>query len=150
MDLDEIKQKKQEIIDRFGPWTLHAICLGGDVYTLDPYPESRLRQIVQIAADIMGKPFETLRVLDLACLEGQFGIEFALHGAQVVGIEGREVNLAKARFAKEVLALNNIDLVLDDVRYLSKDKYGEFDVVLALGILYHLDVPDSFHFVEKI
>src|SRR5262249_13680824 len=39
---------------------------------------------------------------------------------------------------------------LDDVRYLSKDKYGEFDVVLALGILYHLDVPDSFHFVEKI
>jgi hypothetical protein len=30
------------------------------------------------------------------------------------------------------------------------NKYGHFDVVLCLGILYHLDVPDVFHFVESM
>ena len=45
---------------------------------------------------------QDLRVLDLACLEAQFGIEFALHGSNVVGVEGREVNLAKAQFAKDI------------------------------------------------
>jgi hypothetical protein len=36
------------------------------------------------------------------------------------------------------------------VRNLSEAKYGRFDVVLCLGILYHLDVPDVFSFVERI
>ena len=33
---------------------------------------------------------------------------------------------------------------------LSIEKYGEFDVILCLGIFYHIDVPDSFSFVEKM
>jgi hypothetical protein len=36
------------------------------------------------------------------------------------------------------------------VRNLSVEKYGRFDVVLCLGILYHLNAPDVFHFVERI
>ena len=62
----------------------------------------------------------------------------------------REANLEKARFVKKVLCLNNLELVLDDVRNLSEDRYGFFDVVLCLGILYHLDTPDVMNFVEKI
>lgn len=77
-------------------------------------------------------------------------MELARHGAKVVGIEGREANIEKARFASEVLALENLEFVQDDVRNLSKEKYGYFDVVLCLGILYHLDVPDVFLFLEKI
>lgn len=89
-------------------------------------------------------------MLDLACLEGLYGIELARHGAEVVGIEGREANIEKARFAKDVLALDNLTFVQDDVRNLCAEKYGHFDVVLCLGILYHLDAPDVFHFVEKM
>ena len=89
-------------------------------------------------------------MVDLGCLEGLYCIEFARHGAEVVGIEGREANIEKARFAHDVLALNNITLVQDDVRNLSVEKYGRFDVVLCLGILYHLDVPDVFRFVERM
>jgi hypothetical protein len=89
-------------------------------------------------------------VLDLACLEGLYAIEFALHGATAVGIEGRETNLAKARFAKEVLALDTLEFALDDVRNLSRERYGPFDVVLCIGIFYHLDTPDLFRFVEQI
>ena len=50
--------------------------------------------------DITQCNFKELRILDLACLEGQYAIEFAMQGAEVVGIEGREANIQKAIFAK--------------------------------------------------
>jgi hypothetical protein len=40
--------------------------------------------------------------------------------------------------------------VQDDVRNLCKEKYGEFDIVLCLGILYHLDAPDVFELVKSV
>src|SRR5690348_15217017 len=131
MNTKQIKQRKQEIVDRFGPWTAHSIHLGDHIYTFDepnvPQLNSQLRCYTQVAADITGKPLETLRVLDLACLEGQYGIEFALHGADVVAIEGREANLAKVRFAKEMLSIDKLKPVLDDVRNLNKETYGCFE-----------------------
>jgi len=118
--------------------------------TREPVADWRLRRIVQIAADLLGKPLSEARVLDLACLEGQYGIEFALHGAQVVGLEIREANLAKARFAQQELGLDNIRFIQDDVRNLSERVHGTFDIVICSGILYHLDVPDVFDFVQRI
>ena len=151
MTADEIREKKRELIARYGPWTAHCIHLGEGVYTFDaPQTDSKLRRFVQIAADVTGRPLDSLRVLDLACLEGHYGIEFALHGAQVLAIEGRETNLAKARFAKEMLSLDRLELALGDVRHLDVERHGLFDVVLCLGILYHLDAPDAMEFVESI
>jgi hypothetical protein len=160
MDTEQIRRERQKIIEKFGDWTAHNMHLQDDTFTYDqshPMFEAQLtghgihlQRIVQIASDITNQPLRDLRVLDLACLEGLYGLEFARHGAEVVGIEGREAHVAKAQFAKEVLGLDNITFVLDDVRNLSASKYGHFDVVLCLGILYHLDVPDAFHFVEGI
>ena len=151
MNAEQIEKEKQEVIKRFGPWTAHCVHLRDNIYTFDhPEMDPRLRRVVQISSDITGKPLEKLRVLDLACLEGHFGIEFALHGSTVVALEGREANLEKARFVKRVLCLDNLELVLDDVRNLNEDRHGFFDVVLCLGILYHLDAPDVMNFVEKI
>lgn len=133
-----------------GDWSAMSIHLGGDLYTRPPAPDARLRRIVQITSDLAGKPLHQLRILDLACLEGHYAIEFAMHGAEVVGIELREQNLAKARFVKDYLGLDRLSLYLDDVRNLSREKYGLFDVVLCSGILYHLDVPDVFHFLRRI
>jgi hypothetical protein len=42
------------------------------------------------------KPWGKLRMLDLASLEGIFAIEFASQGAEIVAIEGREANNARA------------------------------------------------------
>src|SRR2546425_5545262 len=160
LNAEQIKQKKVEIVQRYGDWTAHNIYLGHGIYTFDPTRPDFDSSIVsytrflgralQIASDLTDQPLSDLRVLDLASLEGVYGIEFALHGAQVVGIEIREANLQKANFAKEVLSLGNISFAQDDVRNLCIEKYGQFDVVLCIGILYHLDAPDVFHFVEKI
>jgi len=146
-----VADRRAEIIERYGDWTDHNIQLPGDLYTIRPdWVSEKLRRVVQIVTDLAGGSLRGLRVLDLACLEGQYAIEFALHGAAVVGIEGREANIAKARFAKEALGLKGLEFFQDDVRNLSKEKYGEFDIVLCLGILYHLDAPDVFRFVEQI
>jgi len=110
----------------------------------------KLRRVLQIVSDMARKPVAELRILDLACLEGGYAIEFARQGARVVAIEGREANIEKARFSKRVLGLDNLELIQGDVRSLSRAVHGSFDVVLCLGILYHLDAPDVFSFVEKI
>lgn len=160
MDTEQIRLRRQEIVNRYGDWTAHNIHLQNGTYTYDenhPKFEDQLKglgfhlgRIMQSVADTTNRPLDSLRVVDLACLEGVYGIEFAQHGSEVVGIEGREANIEKARFAKQALGLDNIEFVQDDVRNLSVEKYGKFDVVLCLGILYHLDAPDVFHFVERI
>jgi 2-polyprenyl-3-methyl-5-hydroxy-6-metoxy-1,4-benzoquinol methylase len=153
MNSEHIQQQKQATIAQFGKWTAHNIQLVDDVYTMDNAivgDEVKLRRITQIVADVAKKPLNQLRMLDLACLEGLYGIELARHGSQVVGIEGRESNLAKARFTKEALSLDNLTLLCEDVRNLNVEHHGYFDGVLCLGILYHLDVPDVFAFLEKI
>jgi len=150
---DAIVRQKQQIIERYGPWTAHNIHLAHGVYTIDEAltgDEYKLRRIVQIVSDVSQKPLDALRVLDLACLEGMYAVEFARHGAEALGIEGREASIEKARFAKQVLGLDRLQLIQDDVRNLSREKHGEFDVVLCLGILYHLDSPDVFHFLARL
>jgi len=144
---------KERIVERHGPWTAHNIRLPGDVYTIGHHAagdEVKLRRVVQVIADLAGRPFEDLRVLDLACLEGLYSIELGLLGAQVLGIEGRRANIEKARFAGSALGLHNVEFLQGDVRDVSRERLGKFDVVLCLGILYHLDAPDVFALVERL
>ena len=112
MNTQTIIDAKNDVIQKHGEWTAHNICLQDDVYTIAPRivgDEVKLRRIVQCVFDLAGGSVEGLRILDLACLEGLYAIEFARHKAKCVGIEGREANLAKARFTKDVLRL--IELV---------------------------------------
>jgi SAM-dependent methyltransferase len=153
MKLDLLRERKSDVISRFGPWTAHNIHLADDIYTIDKCivgGEHQLRRVIQVISDLIAQPLHTLQVLDLGCLEGMYAIELARRGASVLGIEGREANLEKGVFVKDVLSLNNLRLVMDDVRNLSQEKYGSFDVVLCLGILYHLDIPDAFTFIERV
>jgi hypothetical protein len=150
-DPASIEQRRRAIIERYGEWTDHNIHLGGNLYTVGPdkVPE-KVRRTVQVVADLVGKPLDQIRVLDLACLEGLYATEFARHGAQAVGIEGREANIAKARFTKEALGLENLTFFQDDIRNLNPEKYGYFDVVLCLGVFYHLDAPAIFRLAEQM
>jgi 2-polyprenyl-3-methyl-5-hydroxy-6-metoxy-1,4-benzoquinol methylase len=153
MNIERIRQRRQEIIESDGPWTAHNIQFTDDLYTMEPRvvgDEIKLQRIVQIVSDVARKPLSELRVLDLGSLEGLYAIELARHGARAVAIEGREANARKILFAKEALELENLEVCRDDVRHLDARKHGYFDVVLCLGLLYHLDAPDVFHFVENL
>jgi SAM-dependent methyltransferase len=147
VDADRAGELKLRAEREHGPWTAHNIHLGGGVYTLgDPVAggsELRMRRAVQVVADLLPRPVETLRVADLGCLEGGFAVEFAQRGAEVVAIDGREANLGKVRVAQEALSLDRLEVVRDDVRNFGRAAYGQFDVILAFGIVYHLEISDT-------
>lgn len=152
MDEQSLLREKAEIEERYGAWTAHNVRLADDAYTIGPEPagdEVKLRRVTQIVSDVCGGSLAGVRLLDLACLEGMYALELARRGAEVVAIEGREANVEKARFAAKALGLE-IDFQLGDVRDLRRGKHGEFDVVLCLGILYHLDADDLFAFLARV
>jgi 2-polyprenyl-3-methyl-5-hydroxy-6-metoxy-1,4-benzoquinol methylase len=138
-----INSKTKEFVDQNGGWTAMAIKLSDGTYTRTPAPDFRLRRLLQVAQDVVKKPLSQCRVLDLACLEGHYAIEFALHGAEALGIEGRTVSVAKCDYVKHDLDLNRAVFLQGDVRDLSKEKHGEFDIVICSGILYHLPADDA-------
>jgi SAM-dependent methyltransferase len=152
VDAAELEGRKAALIAEAGPWNFHNFHLRGGVFTMAPHArgeEWRLAPVMRCAWDLLGH-LDGLRVLDLGCMEGLFSIELARHGARVVGVEGRESHVARARFAQSAIGLDNLDFRLDDLRNLSAEGYGQFDLVLALGILYHLDVPDAFALAHRI
>jgi hypothetical protein len=60
---------------------------------------------------------------------------------EVTAIEARRKNLDKCLLLQEHFGLANLRFLQDDVKNLTSRRFGMFDVVLALGILYHLDNP---------
>jgi hypothetical protein len=133
----------RELARRYGEWTFD-IPLPYGVWTKGnrQVPHTRLRRIVQVVSDLCAKPLSECRILDLACLDGLFSIEFAKHGAETVGVEIREANIKKAMFCKEALQLTNLTFRQDDVRNVSPESYGTFDAIICSGILYHLEARD--------
>lgn len=160
LDGPALEAARLALVQQHGEWTAHNLRLRDQVYTFradHPRFERQLqrhalhlRRILQIVADGAKKPLAELRVLDLACLEGLYGIELGLHGAEVVGIEGRRASVEKARFAAGALGLDRVRIEEDDVRNFSVAKHGEFDVILCLGILYHLDTASVLRLVEQM
>jgi len=159
MDKEQVIKEMKSL----GIWQSANTYLGDGIYTrhnvsLD-YLNSKngagsngvhLRIFMQAMQDITNKPFDKLRVLDLGSLEGLHSIEPALHGAEVVSVEGREEHCEKQRFVKKVLNLNNLHIHCDDVRNCTLEKYGEFDVIINAGILYHLSFPEQIDWMEGL
>ncbi|MGJ4999357.1 class I SAM-dependent methyltransferase [Bradyrhizobium sp. HKCCYLS3077] len=145
---ERISAVLEAIVSTFGPWTAHNIALTEQIITRPDGPTQQWRvdffdSIIRAA----GRSPKSL--LDLACLEGLFAIEFARRGLTTVGIDARDAHLVKAEFARSTLELTNCRFIRGDVRSLPIE-IGNFDVVLAAGILYHLDFPDCVKFLRDI
>lgn len=144
---DALNVRRRRIVDEHGPWIGYNLDLGAAGYTIGPglvgLAELMIRQITQVVADHAGR-LDGLRVLDLGSHEGGYGIALAQHGAVVTSVESRPAHIEKARFAVEALGLSDrVTLVRDDVRNIDVDRLGSFDVVLCLGILYHLQAENA-------
>lgn len=148
-----VQQALSEFVAKNGPWTAHPITLAPGISTIqDGVNENHLlylARIVQAARDLVG-PLKQVRVLDLGALEGGFAIEFAMHGAESVAVEGRSINCERIRFAKESLGLRNLKVIEADVRSLKSSELGTFDVVLCLGLFYHIDRASILPFTKTL
>ena len=110
----------------------------------------KVRRIMQLTQDLSGKPFEGLRILDLGCGEGVYAIEAGLRGATVTAVDGRTDRMADGIEAARRLGLSTtVKFEKGDVRDLELGP-DTFDVIYFLGILYHLDTPNSFKVVSSL
>jgi hypothetical protein len=148
---EELQHALDDLTRKYGEWT-YDIPLPFNVWTRgnEQLPHTRLRRIVQIVNDLSEKSLNESRILDLACLEGIFSMEFAKHGANTVGVEIREANFNKAVFCAEALELHNLEFRQDDVRKVSLQSYGRFDAIVCSGILYHLPAADAASLINRM
>jgi len=151
MEKSEIIERLNNLKQQYGEWS-YDIPLPYNIWTKGniQMPHTRLKRIVQLVNDTVGKPLSECRVLDLGCLDGQFSIEFAQQGATTLGIEVREANVKKAIFCKEILNLNKLEFQQEDARNISKETHGMFDAIICSGLLYHLTASDSIQLISKM
>ena len=138
------REKILEVRDLLSPWN-HNIALPHGVYTAacdDYYPAHR--EIMRVVRERLGQDFSGRRIADIGCLEGYFSIECALQGADVLGIDGKLLNIRKCEFVQSILGVERATFVLEDAMEVSRESFGRFDGVLALGLLYHLEDPYTF------
>lgn len=84
------------------------------------------------------------RALDLACCEGWFSHRLLEWGAaEVVGVDIREQSIRRAELVREHLGVGAdvLRFRCADVLDLDPDELGRFDVVLCLGLVYHVEHP---------
>jgi len=128
-----------ERIRALGPW-FHNLVLDGietaPDHFLGDYPRQKfLRFAEALPTDLRGKS-----VLDIGCNAGFYAIEMKRRGAdRVVAIDSDARYLAQARFAAEVTGQ---DITFRQLSVYDVAALGErFDLVLFLGVLYHMRHP---------
>ena len=94
----------------------------------------------QLLAPVLPEDLSGKTVLDVGCNAGTFSLALKKRGAErVVGIDTEPRYLAQARLAAEVAGL---ELELHQLSVYDVAKLGRrFDVVLFMGVLYHLRHP---------
>ena len=80
--------------------------------------------------------------VDLACSEGWFAHRLLEWGAhRVVGIDIRPENIRRAELVRDHLGIDEDRLSLRVADVYDAGDLGTFDVVLCLGLIYHLENP---------
>lgn len=132
---EEIAAKVAALGDWFHDMDLNGVRTAPNHFLYD-YPSSKWKRFAHaVPADLTGKS-----VLDIGCNAGFYSMEMKARGAaRVLGVDSDERYLEQARLAAEVKGLD-IEfryLTVYDLAALNE----RFDVVLFMGVLYHLRHP---------
>jgi tRNA (mo5U34)-methyltransferase len=132
---EEIEQRVRELGDWFQNLNLGGVATAPDHF-LGDYPNCKWRGFQHaIPADLTGRT-----VLDIGCNAGFYSLEMKRRGAErVVGIDSDPGYLEQARFAAEV---QGAEIEFRELDVYNVERLQEkFDLVLFLGVLYHLRHP---------
>jgi len=134
LSTEEIRER----VESLGPW-FHNLDLKGvrtaPAHFLGDYPAVKWHRFADAIPEVRGRS-----VLDIGCNGGFYSIEMKRRGAaRVLGIDSDADYVAQARFAAEIseLEIEFRQLSVYDVAKIAE----RFDLVLFLGVLYHLRHP---------
>jgi tRNA (mo5U34)-methyltransferase len=143
-DADRLRARVQEL----GPWSV-PFRLGQGVGTMGTDTAAvvaasrvlfRRDLICGTLATLLGDRLAQTTVLDLGCSAGFFSLDLATRGAQHVdGVDLRPANVAQARFLAEHFGVDNVSFTVSAAEEFEPGR--RWDVVLNLGLLYHVTQP---------
>jgi tRNA (mo5U34)-methyltransferase len=113
--------------------------------------EQRKKYFFDPLVQLLGGSLAGKRVLDLGCNAGFWSLCATRAGCDyVLGIDGRQMHIDQANFVFEVEGVDRsrYDFVAGDLFGVDFREFGRFDVVLCLGLMYH--VSKHVELMEKI
>lgn len=125
------------LIAAHGRW-FHEIELAPGVVT----PGEDSNRLKLPILDGLGLPRDAagLRVLDVGCSDGFFSFEMERRGGAVTAMDFVPEDYSGFAVAKRILG-SRVEYRMENVYNLDPAEHGSFDVVLFLGVLYHLRKP---------
>ena len=117
------------------PWH-HDFEIVPGVRTHGSYDPARLWQDLQLPADLHG-----ISVADVGASNGYFSFAAHQRGARVVAFDFRHKDNSGFGLAQHINGLSHIEHHHVNVLDITAAKYGQFDIVLALGLVYHVADP---------
>jgi tRNA (mo5U34)-methyltransferase len=127
----------RRLVEEHGRWW-HEIELAPGIVT--PGDDSNRMKLPILDGIGLPPSMDGMRALDIGCSDGYFSFEMERRGASVVAIDFVPETYTGFATAREILG-SGVDYRMDNVYNLSPDTYGRFDVVLFMGVLYHLRKP---------
>lgn len=109
---------------------------------LDSIHDTRRAMLDGALQERFGGRHAELTAIDLACHQGYFAVQLARAGfAGVTAVDARQSHVEDTRLIADAFGLANLSALQSDMFELEPDVTGPFDVVLMLGLLYHLENP---------
>lgn len=109
---------------------------------LDAIHDTRLAMLQSVLRARFGDNLAGRNAIDIACHQGWFATQLAQAQADdVLAIDARAEHVADTTLVRDTLNLKNLRVAQGDVHALDASKLGTFDVVLMLGLIYHLENP---------
>jgi tRNA (mo5U34)-methyltransferase len=127
---DEIRRRIATV-----PHWYHAIEIRPGIVTPGTNAAGLVLERLMLPADCRG-----LRALDLGTRDGYFAFELERRGADVVAVDYMPADRTGFAVASALLG-SRVRFMHGNIYTLSTDDLGAFDIVLFLGLLYHLPDP---------
>ena len=109
---------------------------------LDQIHESRLTMLKQVVDARFGGSLAGHDAIDIACHQGWFSTQLAQWQAdRVLAVDARSEHVADTTLIRDALNLSQLQVQQSDVHALDAAALGQFDLVLMLGLIYHLENP---------
>jgi tRNA (mo5U34)-methyltransferase len=140
---------KKELVESYNGWW-HSIDFGDGVISKGEkgHPNGR-EAIINTESWLDGIVFKDNRVLDIGAWDGYYSFYAERQGAkEVVAIDGsiwrQDFSYRRSKkgfdIAKTILNSKVKDYI-ENIEDMTPEKYGTFDIILFLGVLYHLQNP---------
>jgi tRNA (mo5U34)-methyltransferase len=130
MDSADVQQR----VDSYKNW-YHRIPLMPGITTPGVNDTESCLSLLHLPGDLRG-----MRVLDIGARDGFYSFECERRGADVVAIDYMPPERTGFPIARAILNAR-VEMMQENLYQLSPEKWGTFDLVLCLGVLYHLRDP---------